>query len=67
MSSLIAATTLFLGSHALLSSYLPFVAIVQGRNRLVWRELPWLAMAVGVAAFGVAAALHARVVGVPAF
>lgn len=49
------------------TSYLPFVAILQGRNRLVWRELPWLAMVAGVAAFGIAAALHARVVGVPAF
>jgi uncharacterized membrane protein len=49
------------------TSYLPFVAILQGRNRLAWRELPWRAMAVGVAACGIAAALHARVVGVPAF
>lgn len=49
------------------TSYLPFVAILQGRNRLVWREMPWLAMTAGVAAFGVAATLHARVIGVPAF
>lgn len=49
------------------TSYMPFVAILQGRNRLVWRELPWLAIALGLAAFALVATLHARVIGVPAF
>ena len=49
------------------TSYLPFVAILQGRNRLVWRELPWFAIVLGLLAFALAAALHARVVGVAAF
>lgn len=49
------------------TSYLPFVAILQGRNRLVWRELPWLAMGLGLAAFALATTLHARLIGVPAF
>lgn len=49
------------------TSYLPFVAILRGRNRLVWRELPWLALALGLVAFWLALELHPRVFGVPAF
>lgn len=49
------------------TSYLPFVAILQGRNRLVWRELPWRAIALGGAAFWFAIELHPRVFGVSAF
>jgi uncharacterized membrane protein len=49
------------------TSYVPFVAILQGRNRLVWRELSWLAIVLGLLGFTLAAALHARVVGAPAF
>lgn len=39
------------------TSTVPFAAIVSGRQRLVWRELPVAALAVG---FGIALALRAR-------
>ena len=32
------------------TSLLPFAAILRGRTRLVWTELPWAGMAVGIAA-----------------
>ena len=34
------------------TSNLPFVAIAQGRNRIVWREIGWLRPAIGLALFG---------------
>jgi uncharacterized membrane protein len=34
-----------------LTSNIPFVAIAQGRNRIIWREIGWLRPAIGVAAF----------------
>lgn len=33
------------------SSNVPFVAILQGRNRIVWREIGWLRPAIGIAAY----------------
>lgn len=38
-----------LGQFFAESSYWPFGAIIAGRNRLIWRELPWIALAVGAA------------------
>lgn len=40
------------------TSFLPFGAILGGRNRLVWRELPLWGFAAGVAASAVAYWLH---------
>jgi uncharacterized membrane protein len=33
------------------TSHVPFVALAQGRNRIVWREIGWLRPALGLAAF----------------
>ncbi|OGA25084.1 MAG: hypothetical protein A3I02_11540 [Betaproteobacteria bacterium RIFCSPLOWO2_02_FULL_67_26] len=40
------------------TSFWPFVAILAGRNTLVWRELPWLALVIGAAAAVGIYALH---------
>lgn len=40
------------------TSFWPFGAILAGRNRVVWRELPWLALAIGAAAAVGIYALH---------
>lgn len=50
-----------LGQFFAETSFWPFGAIVAGRNRLIWRELPWIALIIGaVAAFGIYA-LHSWV------
>ena len=36
---------------AAVTSHVPFQAILEGRNRLVWREIGWLRPAIGLAAF----------------
>jgi uncharacterized membrane protein len=36
---------------AAVTSNLPFVAVAQGRNRIVWREIGWLRPAIGLALF----------------
>lgn len=36
---------------AALSSNIPFVAVLQGRNRIVWREIGWLRPLAGLAVF----------------
>ena len=36
---------------AAVTSHVPFVAIAQGRNRIVWREIGWLRPAIGIAVF----------------
>jgi uncharacterized membrane protein len=36
---------------AAVTSHVPFAAIVQGRNRLVWREIGWLRPAIGLAVY----------------
>lgn len=43
---------------AAVTSHVPFVAIAQGRNRLVWREIGWLRPAIGLAAFFAVLAFH---------
>jgi uncharacterized membrane protein len=40
------------------TSNIPFVAIAQGRNRIVWREIGWLRPAIGIALFAAAFFLH---------
>jgi hypothetical protein len=36
----------------------PFVALAQGRNRIVWREIGWLRPAIGFALFLAVFSLH---------
>jgi uncharacterized membrane protein len=36
---------------AAVTSHVPFVAIAQGRNRIVWRDIGWLRPAIGLAVF----------------
>ena len=43
---------------AAVTSHVPFVAIAQGRNRIVWREIGWLRPAIGIALFVAALLLH---------
>lgn len=40
------------------TSNVPFVAIAQGRNRVIWREIGWLRPLIGLAAFAVFFAGH---------
>ncbi|MGH8660274.1 MAG: NnrU family protein [Burkholderiales bacterium] len=47
-----------LGQFFAESSFWPFGAIIAGRNRLIWRELPWIALAIGAAAAVGIYALH---------
>jgi uncharacterized membrane protein len=41
-----------------MTSHVPFVAIAQGRNRLVWREIGWRKPAIGLVLFAAFFALH---------
>jgi uncharacterized membrane protein len=43
---------------AAVTSYVPFGAIVQGRNKLVWREIGWRNPAIGLALYGLFFWLH---------
>ena len=43
---------------AAVTSHIPFVAVAQGRNRLVWREIGWLRPAIGLAAFFAVLTFH---------
>jgi len=43
---------------AAVTSHIPFVAIAQSRNRLVWREIGWLRPAIGLAAFFAVLTFH---------
>ena len=43
---------------AAVTSHIPFVAIAQGRNRLVLREIGWLRPAIGLAVFFVVLLFH---------
>jgi len=52
------------GRFAALTSHRPFVAIAQGRNRLVWAEIGWIRPAVGLTAFAVFLAVHRWLFGV---
>ena len=43
---------------AAVSSNVPFVAVAQGRNRIVWREIGWMRPAAGLAVFFVVLLFH---------
>jgi uncharacterized membrane protein len=47
-----------LGQFFAESSFWPFAAITAGRNRVIWRELPWFALVIGAAAAVGIYALH---------
>jgi uncharacterized membrane protein len=47
-----------LGQFFAETSYWPFGAMLAGRNRLIWRELPWISFAAGAAAAVGLYALH---------
>ena len=49
------------------TSNLPFAAIAQGRNKLVWREIGWWRPAVGLVLCGVVLYLHPWLFGYRAF
>ncbi|MGH8668153.1 MAG: NnrU family protein [Burkholderiales bacterium] len=43
---------------AAVTSHIPFVAVVQGRNRIVWREIGWLRPLAGLALYFGVLAIH---------
>ena len=43
---------------AAVTSHVPFLAVAQGRNRIVWREIGWLRPALGLALFAVFFLVH---------
>lgn len=45
------------------TSNVPFVAIVQGRNRLMWREIGWTRPVIGIAVFVLVFFLHPWISG----
>jgi uncharacterized membrane protein len=47
-----------LGPFFAQTSFWPFIAILGGRNRIAWGELPWIVLAIGVAAAIGIYALH---------
>lgn len=49
------------------TSNLPFAAVLQGRNRVVWREIGWWRPAAGLAAFAALLWLHGWLFGVRAY
>jgi len=52
---------------AVVTSHVPFVAIAQGRNHLVWREIGWMRPAIGIATFVIVLAAHRWLFGVSPF
>jgi uncharacterized membrane protein len=46
-----------------MTSHVPFVAIAQGRNRIVWREIGWVRPAIGLVVFAAFFAGHAWLFG----
>jgi len=48
---------------AAVTSNLPFVAVAQGRNRIVWHEIGWARPLIGLAVFAVFFAAHAWLFG----
>ena len=48
---------------AAVTSNLPFAAIAQGRNRIVWREIGWLRPLIGLALFAAFFAGHVWLFG----
>jgi len=53
--------------YASITSNVPFLAVAQGRNRVVWREIGWWKPAVGVAAFLAVLYAHGWLFGVRAY
>jgi len=49
---------------AALTSNVPFLAVAQGRNRVVWREIGWTKPAMGIVLFVVLLYFHAWLFGV---
>ena len=47
-----------LGQFLAESSFWPFGSVIAGRNRVIWRELPWVALAIGAGAAVGIYALH---------
>ena len=45
------------------TSHVPFVAIAQGRNHLVWREIGWTRPLIGLAVYAILVALHPMLFG----
>lgn len=43
---------------AAVTSNIPFLAIAQGRNQIVWREIGWLRPSIGLAAFALVFWIH---------
>jgi len=43
---------------AAVTSHVPFVAILQGRNRVAWREIGWLRPLIGIAVYFGVLAIH---------
>lgn len=43
---------------AAVTSHVPFVALAQGRNRIVWREIGWLRPAAGLALYAAVLLVH---------
>lgn len=52
---------------AAVTSHVPFVAIAQGRNRVVWREIGWARPLAGIVAFLVFFSLHPWLFGARPF
>lgn len=52
------------GRFAVATSHVPFVAILQGRNRIDWREIGWKRPLIGLAVFFVLVWLHPWLFGV---
>jgi uncharacterized membrane protein len=52
---------------AAVTSHLPFAAIAQGRNRIVWREIGWLRPAIGLALYNGFLVGHQWLFGVAPF
>jgi uncharacterized membrane protein len=48
---------------AALTSNIPFVAIAQGRNRVVWREIGWVRPAIALLAYAALLGLHPLLFG----
>ena len=48
---------------AAVTSHVPFVAILQGRNRLAWSEIGWLRPLIGLVAFAGFFAIHQWLLG----
>ena len=48
---------------AAVTSHVPFAAIAQGRNHLVWREIGWVRPLAGLVAFVIVFALHPWIFG----